>query len=288
MVIQTVDFFPPIVDDPYLYGQIAAANALSDIYAMGAAPSLAMNLLCYPSCLPLEVVGEILRGGADKVREAGAVLAGGHTIDDPEPKYGLCVTGFSHPDAVLANSTAKVGDILVLTKPLGIGILTTAAKGGLLSEGGYCTVTGVMATLNKAARDAMVKVGGAHACTDVTGFGLLGHSYEMATGSGVTIRLFARELPTLPQALDFAAMGLVPAGAYQNAAYLKGRTLLAPELSTAMGDLLTDPQTSGGLLIAMDPQRVEAYLQELAPETGWAAVVGEVVPPGEHPVVVLG
>ena len=210
-VIQTVDFFTPIVDDPYMFGQIAAANALSDVYAMGGVPKLAMNLLCVPNCLSLVTVRKILEGGHDKAVEAGCVIAGGHTIEDNEPKYGLCVTGFVHPDRILKNVGAQPGDVLVLTKPLGTGVLTTAAKAGLLEPKQIEEMTMHMATLNAKAGVAVQATEHVHACTDITGFGLLGHCYEMASGSGVTIRLKGDALPLMSGAADMAKMGLSPA-----------------------------------------------------------------------------
>ena len=201
-VIETVDFFTPIVDDPYLFGQIAAANALSDVYAMGGVPKLAMNLLCVPSCLPLDTVRAILEGGHDKAVEAGCVIAGGHTIQDDEPKYGLCVTGFVHPQHILKNIGAQPGDVLVLTKALGVGVITTALKAALADDSARDAAYASMAALNAKAAQAVREVENVHACTDVTGFGLLGHSYEMASGSGVTVRLHGAALPLLPQAAE--------------------------------------------------------------------------------------
>ena len=205
-LVQTVDFFPPVVDDPYDFGRIAAANALSDVYAMGGEPRLAMNLLAVPGCLPREAVGAILEGGAAKAAEAGAVIAGGHSIEDAEPKYGLCVTGLVHPNRVLTNTGAREGDILVLTKPLGTGILTTAAKAELLDEQAYRALVEQMAALNKAAAQAAAPLC-PHACTDITGFGLLGHLKELAEGSGRTAEVWAGKVPLLPQALELARDG---------------------------------------------------------------------------------
>ena len=187
--IQTVDFFPPMVDDPYIFGQIAATNALSDIYAMGGDPAVAMNLLCFPSCLDPSLMHDILSGGYSKIAEAGAVVAGGHTIADPTPKYGLCVTGFAHPKEILTNSNAKTGDVLVLTKPIGVGILNTATKAELLSPEKIKELTNVMTTLNKYAKDSLKNLN-VNSCTDITGFSLIGHSYEMASGSNKTIEIF--------------------------------------------------------------------------------------------------
>lgn len=275
-LIQTVDFFPPMVDDPYLFGQVAAANALSDVYAMGGTPKLAMNLLCFPSdLLSKEDVLAILRGGADKAREAGAVLCGGHTIEDGEPKYGLCVTGFVHPDRVLTNAAAQTGDALILTKPLGSGILSTAAKAGLLPEHQVDLLMATMTTLNAAAAKAMEKYT-VHACTDITGFGLIGHATEMARGSGKTIRLFADRLPLMEGVLQQAQDGIVPGGAYRNREYLSRTTEIGPAVSTALSDICFDPQTSGGLLISLPMPEAERLLHDLLPNCPQAAIIGQV------------
>lgn len=275
-VIQTVDFFPPIVDDPYMFGQIAAANSLSDVYAMGGTPSLAMNLLCFPSCLSLDIVQEILRGGYEKVREAGAVIAGGHTIEDPEPKYGLCVSGFINPQDVLANSTVKEGDVLVLTKPLGTGIMTTAAKADLLSDAEVDEMVHVMATLNKYARDIMVKFS-PNACTDVTGFGLLGHVYEMASSSGVTIELLSGEVPIIQKSFELAEMGIIPQGAYRNVDYVGDNVRVSSDVSQPIQDIMADPQTSGGLLISVPGHVADDLMSALEDVTPWARIVGHVL-----------
>lgn len=277
-VIQTVDFFTPIVDDPYLFGQIAAANALSDVYAMGGVPKLAMNLLCVPNCLPLDTVRTILEGGHDKAVEAGCVIAGGHTIQDNEPKYGLCVTGFVHPGHILKNVGAQAGDVLVLTKALGVGVITTALKAELASDEARDAAYQSMAALNAKAAQAVCKVGNVHACTDVTGFGLLGHSYEMANGSGVTIRLHGTALPLLPQAEELANMGIVPSGAYRNLDYVKPQLRILDSAQRARLDLASDPQTSGGLLVALPRENAENLLEKLWPFAPWSAVIGEVLP----------
>ena len=260
-VIETVDFFTPIVDDPYLFGQIAAANALSDVYAMGGEPKLAMNLLCVPNCLP-----------KDDIR---AILEGGHAQDN-EPKYGLCVTGFVHPDRILKNVGAQPGDVLVLTKPLGSGVLTTAIKADLISPAARDAVYAHMATLNKKAGNAVRSAKNVHACTDVTGFGLLGHSYEMASGSGVTIRLHGATLPLMDEARDMAEMGIIPAGAYRNMDYVKPHLKVLPTAQQIFLDLAADPQTSGGLLVALPREDAEPLLRELQTFAPWSAIVGEV------------
>ena len=255
-LVQTVDFFPPIADDPYLFGQIAATNALSDVYAMGGEPKLCLNIMAVPESMPKEAVHQLLRGGYDKVYEAGALITGGHSILDDEPKYGLAVTGFVHPDRVLTNSGARPGDVLLLTKPIGIGVLTTAQKAEMLSAEGRALAEELMTTLNKSARDAMVKYR-VHACTDVTGFGLLGHSYEMAQGSDVELELEVDAIDLIPEALEFANMGLLPAGMYRNRAFAEVG-VDAGETALCRQDLLYDPQTAGGLLMAVDPADAEA------------------------------
>ena len=249
-LVQTTDFFPPIVDDPFLYGQIAAANALSDVYAMGGEPKLALNILCLPETMGPDTVRELLRGGYDKVYEAGALITGGHSIFDDEPKYGLAVTGFVRPDRVLTNSGAKPGDVLILTKPLGIGVLTSAAKADMASEEGVALAQRLMTTLNKAARDVMVRHA-VHACTDVTGFGLLGHTCEMAQGSDVEVELHVADIDLIPEAVELARMGLLPAGMYRNRSFAEDR-VDPGTTELCRQDLLYDPQTSGGLLMAAD------------------------------------
>ena len=276
-VIQTVDFFTPIVDDPYLFGQIAAANALSDVYAMGGEPRLAMNLLCVPNCLSLQTIRKILEGGHDKAVEAGCVIAGGHTIQDNEPKYGLCVTGFVHPDRILKNVGAQPGDVLVLTKPIGSGVITTAGKAGLCTQEQLEEAWMHMATLNARAGKAVIAAKNVHACTDVTGFGLLGHSFEMADGSGVTIVLEGEKLPLLSGAFDLACMGIIPAGAYRNMDYVGSRMRQEPSAVQALMDLASDPQTSGGLLVALPPADAEDLLRALQTFAPWSRIVGRVI-----------
>ncbi len=278
-VIQTVDFFTPIVDDPYLFGQIAAANALSDVYAMGGVPKLAMNLLCVPNCLSLQTVRRILEGGHSKAVEAGCVIAGGHTIQDNEPKYGLCVTGFVHPDRILRNVGALPGDVLVLTKPLGAGILTTALKADLISPAARDEVYAHMATLNARAGQAVLQVEQVHACTDVTGFGLLGHAFEMTQEGSVTIRLHGRALPLMREAREMAEMGVIPSGAYRNQDYVRPHLTLLPGAEQVLLDLASDPQTSGGLLVSLPPDQAERLLALLRPFAPWSAIVGQVLPP---------
>ena len=274
-LIQTVDFFPPIVDDPYLFGQIAAANAISDIYAMGGEPHLALNLLCVTDGMEEEWIREILRGGYDKAYEAGVIISGGHTISGSEPLYGLAVTGFADPQKVRKNDAARPGDVLILTKPLGIGILTTAAKAGLTDEALMARIYRQMTQLNKDACHVMQNFR-VHSCTDVTGFGLMGHSCEMAQGSGCTLHLQAGKVPFHREALEMADMGLVPAGAYRNRKFAEAAVELKGQVSRAMQDILYDPQTSGGLLIAADEKDGEALLSQLKAVIPDAAVVGYV------------
>ena len=260
-LVQTVDFFPPIADDPYTFGAIAATNALSDVYAMGGEPKLALNIMAVPESMPKETVHEILRGGYDKVYEAGALITGGHSIFDDEPKYGLSVTGFVHPDKILTNSGAKEGDVILFTKPVGIGVLTTAMKADLVPEDVRKFAYQMMMTLNKSARDAMVKYR-VHACTDVTGFGVLGHLLEMAQGSDTEIHLDTSGFDFIPASMEFAASGILPAGMYRNRAFAEA-SVDPGSVSTAVQDLLYDPQTSGGLAIAVDPEDADALFAEL-------------------------
>ncbi len=274
-LVQTTDFFPPIVDDPYLYGQIAAANALSDVYAMGAEPKLALNILCLANDMDAHTVQEILRGGYDKVYEAGAIITGGHTIQGAEPIYGLAVSGFVHPQKVLTNSGAQPGDVLILTKPLGIGILTTAAKADLVEPDVLTRIYRQMATLNKAARDIMVQYS-AHCCTDVTGFALLGHCCEMAQGSSCSIHLCTKNIPFHPEAYEMAQMGFIPAGAYRNRDFAERHVCVRGAISRAMQDICYDPQTSGGLLMAIPEEYASDCLCELRKHIPEAAIIGYV------------
>ncbi len=273
-LVQTVDFFPPIADDPYLFGQIAATNALSDVYAMGGEPKLALNVMCVPKDMPPEAVHQMLRGGYDKVYEAGCLITGGHSIFDDEPKYGLAVTGFVHPDHILTNSGARPGDALVLTKPLGIGVLTTAFKGGLASREGMELAYRLMTTLNKGARDALVKYR-VHACTDVTGFSLLGHLLEMAQGSGVQAVLHVDRIDFIPEALELAKMGVLPEGMYRNRAFAESSVDVG-DAPLYKQDVLFDPQTAGGLLAAVHPEDADALLAELRACVPSAQRIGEI------------
>jgi selenide, water dikinase len=275
-IIQTLDFFTPVVDDPYTYGQIAAANSLSDVYAMGGKPLVALNIVCFPLCLPIEVLGEILRGGADKVLEAGAVVVGGHTVDDNEPKYGLSVTGMVHPSKVLKNYGCKAGEVIILTKPLGVGIINAAIKGDAASKEAYDKAVKVMAELNKYSAEVITNYD-ISACTDITGFGFMGHSYEMASASKVTLKFNKDKIPYIAEAKEYAQMGLVPGGAYRNKEYLKGKYSLnnVPEW---LEDILFDPQTSGGLMFSCSRADGEKIVESLKNINIVAEIVGEVLP----------
>ena len=273
-LVQTVDFFPPVVDDPYTFGQVAAANALSDVYAMGGEPKTCLNVMGIPRDFPKEVTREILRGGYDKVAEAGAVVAGGHTILDEEPKYGLSVTGFVHPDRFYRNCGARPGDVLILTKPLGTGILTTAAKADLLAEEDKAAMIRIMTELNKKARDVFVQCD-VHACTDVTGFGLMGHLFEMVDGTECEAAVDTKEIDILPAALDFARMGVLAEGMYRNRSYCEAQVDQGT-VQTAVCDALFDPQTSGGLLAAVAPEDAEKCLAMLQGQVLSAQRIGTV------------
>ena len=262
-VILTLDFFTPVVDDPFTFGQIAAANSLSDVYAMGGTPLVAMNIVCFPSCLPECILGEILRGGADKIKEAGALVAGGHTVEDNEPKYGLSVMGLVHPEQIVSNAGACVGDVLVLTKPLGIGILNTALKGGMASEEACRKNVEVMSYLNKDACQAMLKAG-VSGCTDITGFGFMGHAAEMAEASGTTLEICSESLPVIEESMELARMGIIPGGAYRNKDFLQEKVIIKGKIKQDMEDILYDPQTSGGLLIALPEANSGLLLEELS------------------------
>ena len=277
-IIQTVDYFTPIVDDPYMFGQIAAANALSDVYAMGGKPLTAMNIVCFPiNSLDISVLNDILRGGIDKMGEAKVALVGGHTIDDAELKYGLSVTGIVHPKRLVTNSGARAGDKLILTKPLGTGIINTAVKAGVVDEKTVAKVTKCMATLNDKASVLMQEVG-AHACTDITGFGFLGHTVQLAQNSRVGINIDIASIPLFPEAGEFAKQGLCPAGLHRNREFYSPCVKIASEVPSHTQDVLFDPQTSGGLLICLAPRKAELLLNRLR-QAGVeeATIVGEAV-----------
>lgn len=277
-LIQTVDFFTPVVDDPYSFGQIAAANALSDVYAMGGVPITAMNIIAFPvSKMDISVLQEALRGGLDKIKEAGALLVGGHSVEDDEFKYGLSVTGKVHPEKVLANRGARAGDMLVLTKPLGTGIVNTAIKGNLAGEGLIKKVIEIMAGLNKYPAEEFddFKIS---ACTDVTGFGLIGHACEMVDDMAVGLRLFRDSMPFIPEAIEFAQMGIVPAGTLRNRKYREGQVEGIDSIDPVILDILFDPQTSGGLLVAIDKDQAGDFVSRLRSKgVQDAAIIGEFI-----------
>ena len=277
-LVQTVDFFTPIVDDPYTFGQIAAANAVSDIYAMGGTPITAMNLVAFPvKAMAIDILRDILRGGLDKMREAEVILVGGHSIEDQELKYGLAVTGLVHPDAVVTNTGARPGDRIILTKPLGIGIITTAQKGGQASSHAIQQAIEIMTTLNRAAAEVMQGFL-VHACTDITGFGLLGHLCEMLGGGDIGIKIFVDDVPRLPEAEEYARLGFVPGGAYRNKTFFEPKIKKEKDLPDWMLDVLFDPQTSGGLVMAAaekDAEGIIRFLREAGVKD--ACVIAEVV-----------
>lgn len=287
-LIQTVDFFPPIVDDPYDFGRIAVANALSDVYAMGGIPKTAMNIVAYPiKKMDREILKEILAGGVEKLKEARTVLLGGHSVDDEEIKYGLSVTGFVHPDKILANQGLRVGDVLILTKPLGVGIINTAVKGGLASEQTVKEVTEIMATLNQKAASVM-KSFSVSACTDVTGFGLLGHLAEMISGSGLAVCIDSSTVPIIPEASEFAAMGLVPSGAHSNRKYRQEMVESGADFDPVLRDIFYDPQTSGGLLIGCAEKNSLSLLQRLHEEgVKHARIIGHVCGRNKERILLL-
>lgn len=284
-LVQTLDFFTPIVDDPYWFGQIAAANAISDVFAMGGKPITVLNIVGFPiSKLDPSILTEILRGAADKVAEAGAVLVGGHSIDDPEPKFGLAVTGTVHPDRVLTNASAKPGDVLILTKPIGVGIQTTAIKRDALSAEQTELVMNVMATLNKYAAEVMASFP-VNACTDVTGFGLMGHALEMAEGSQVGIRIYQNEVPVLPGTRELAEQGIIPGGSKSNFRWAADRVQFPAQMDELDRLILCDAITSGGLLISLPAAEGERLLADLHTKgIEWARIIGEVTT--DHPGII--
>ena len=285
-LVETTDIITPLVDDPFTFGRIAAANALSDVYAMGGKPLTAMNLAFFPSCtLPIQILADILAGGRETIRAAGACLVGGHTVEDDELKYGLAVTGGIHPDRIVRNSTAAPGDRLILTKPLGTGVVSTAIKAEMASAGETEEAIGWMTILNSCAAEIMVACG-ATACTDVTGFGLIGHATEMAGGGGVTMRLFVDCIPLMGGVTGLIANGMVPAGCYRNrdhySHYLSAEGKAADELLPCF-----DPQTSGGLLVSLPPPSAERFLKQAAERGCFAVTVGEVLDRREHLVEII-
>ena len=277
-IVQTLDFFTPIVDDPYTFGQVAAANSLSDVYAMGGKPIVAMNIICFPiQKMDISILQEILKGGLQKLREAGVLLVGGHSVEDNELKYGLSVTGTVHPEKVVTNKGARIGDKLILTKPLGTGIINTAVKGGLADERSTAQSIGCMITLNKKAAELMMEME-VHACTDITGFGLLGHACEMIEGEDVGMLIYSSAVPVLPGTEEFAAMGLIPGGTIRNRDFRLPMIERAAEISNERLLILFDAQTSGGLLISVPEQKASVLLKRLHQEgVNGAAIIGEVL-----------
>lgn len=282
-LIQTMDFFTPMVDDPYIFGQIAATNAINDVYAMGGQPLLAMNLVCFPECEDLNILKEILAGGLNKIQEAGALLVGGHTVDDLEPKYGLSLTGIVHPDKLITNSNAQAGDLLFLTKPIGNGVITTAIKAGMAKPQEYEEAINWMTMLNKDGAESMHDIG-VHAATDITGFGILGHLFEIAYKSKVEIELLANNIPFMEGVLKYAEMGLIPAGAYTNRDYLAPYILHPPKIDAAIRETLYTPETAGGLLIAIPEDKVGKLKEILSKNDFICVLVGRVVKEGFAPI----
>lgn len=284
-IIQTVDLFPAVTDDPYDFGRIAAANALSDVYAMGGEPKLALNILCYPEDFPMASVEAILMGGCDKVAEAGAMITGGHTIKDPTPKYGLSVTGFAHPKDIRTNNGVREGDVLILTKPLGIGTLNSAATLGLITPEERKLVTETMAELNKVAFEVS-RGFPIHASTDVTGFGLLGHAYEMFAGTDCSLSLLSWQIPVLEGALAYARQAIVPGGTFANQIYLDPYVSYSSAVEDAVKLLLADPQTSGGLLFALNEKDAQVLVRRLQDRLAYAQIIGVATGKKEHRIYV--
>ncbi len=275
-IIQTMDFFPPVVDEAYAFGAITAANAMSDVYAMGGEVLLALNIAAWRDDLPLELLTEIFRGGADKVAEAGAAIAGGHTVTNQEPKYGLSVTGVVHPDHITTKGGANVGDMLVLTKPLGSGLITTAGKNGVVSETHLQNAIDWMSRLNRGGAQAMQKIG-IKCATDITGYGLLGHAHEIAEASGVALQFRANALPVFDGALAYAHQKQIPGGAGRNKLYLEGKAEFVRAVDDNLYEIFFDPQTSGGLLMAVPPTQLDALTHELDSRHTAHWVIGEVI-----------
>ncbi|MDQ2742738.1 MAG: selenide, water dikinase SelD [Chloroflexota bacterium] len=285
-LVQTVDFFTPIVDDPYTYGQIAAANSLSDVYAMGGTPITALNIVAFPiKTLPAGILEDILRGGAEKAAEAGVPIVGGHTVEDEEPKYGLAVTGTVHPRHFLTARGARAGDVLVLTKPVGTGVISTALKAGAASKAHLAAAVRWMTTLNRDASRLMV-VHGAHAATDITGFGLLGHLADMCSASGVSATVSASRVPLLPGAIEYARQGFVPAGSAANFQDLGGRIRFQGDVPEVLQTLLSDAQTSGGLLLSLPPEQVRNFVRSAQAHV-LAAAIGKVGDSSDRSVAVV-
>ncbi len=286
-LVQTADFFTPIVDDPFTFGQIAVVNALSDVYAMGGKPLTAMNLVAFPTkTLSTSILKEILLGGLSKLEDANVALVGGHTVEDPEVKYGLAVTGVIHPAKILTNAKALPGDRLVLTKPLGTGIISTALKGGLASQEAVKKMVESMVRLNRRASE-MMQTFGAHACTDITGFGFIGHALEMSVASKVGMVIWSDRIPLFPEAKEYASMGLIPGGGFSNRNYFSCRVEVNAMVPSVLLDLLYDPQTSGGLLVSLPPDMAERWVATLKQEEdSYPTIVGEVVEQPQGKIVI--
>jgi selenide, water dikinase len=285
-MIQTVDYFTPVVDDPYMFGQIAAANALSDVYAMGGKPTTVLNIVGFPiKKLPPEMLADILRGAADKVKEAGAIIVGGHSIDDQEPKFGLSVTGLAHPDRIFKNVGAKPGDLLVLTKPIGVGILTTGIKREAVTAEQEEAVTQTMASLNKVAAETLEGLN-PHAVTDVTGFGLLGHSLEMAKGSEISFEIQSSSVPMLEGTKELAEQGIVPGGSKANERWIASSVHYAPEITDVDKSILCDAITSGGLLVSLTEDEAHQYVEAMQSKGLTAKIIGSVTAKKEFPLYV--
>lgn len=284
VLVQSVDFFPPMVDDPYTFGKIAAANSISDIYAMGATPKIAMNVTCFPSCISLDIMREILQGGIDKAKEAGVTIAGGHTVEDSTPKYGLSVTGFAHPNEIYTNCTAKEGDLLVITKPLGVGIVNTAAKVDSASEISVKIAIGSMSTLNKYAKECLKDLN-VNSITDVTGFSLAGHSFEMAKGANKTIEIYSNSLPIIDGAVELARKGFIPEGTYNNKNYLNDH-FTSYINDEALLDVIFDPQTSGGLLVSLPEMDAQKYVTRMLEYTPYVKIIGKVIRKKEKDIII--
>ncbi len=286
-LIQTVDFFTPVVNDPYYFGQIAAANSLSDIYAMGGRPITAMNIVGFPiKSLNIEILKSIIQGGLDKIHESGAVLVGGHSVDDEELKYGLSLTGIAHPDQIWSNCGARAGDKIILTKPIGLGVLNAAIKANLASEQEIKNAIRIMAHLNRTSSDAMRQTGGIHACTDITGFGLIGHLCNICNNSKVIIKLYSEQIPIIDGATRYSQMGLIPAATQANRKFYKSFVELKSEIPDFLLDLYYDPQTSGGLLICIGQTKVDNLLGTLLEKgESWSKLIGEVTGEGNKLII---
>jgi len=288
-IIQTLDFFTPIVDDPYTFGQVAAANSLSDVYAMGGKPLTAMNIICFPiNKMEISILREVLLGGLDKMREAGVLLVGGHSVEDDELKYGLSVTGTIHPDKVLLNRGAEVGDALILTKPLGTGIINTVLKANMASNDLVAKSIQCMVELNKKAADLMTNFSNVHACTDVTGFGLLGHASEMIEGSNVGMVIRSSSVPIFHEIQEFVEMGIIPGGLNRNRKFRMNMIEVGPDCPEWIVDVFFDPQTSGGLLISLPLKEAEDLVKRMNDEgIKDAAIIGEVVPEPKGKIMIF-